>query len=93
MAKQKLRKKCTVRDGKFVEPCSALESVIMYGNPRGKQRGIYMWTYHSFKSVTSGPTRSFVGVKSGEHVEKGMIFNFCPFCAESIDAPVQRANP
>jgi hypothetical protein len=75
--------RCTVRDGKFVEPCSLLSSACEYGNPRGKQKGVFAWELHTPK----GPTRTMFGVKSGEHIFKGVMFNFCPFCGERIDAP------
>lgn len=76
--------KCTVRDGKFVEPCGSLESASEYGNPRGKAKGIFAW---ALTSPTTGPTRTMFGVKSGAHVARGMLFAFCPFCGEKIDAP------
>lgn len=75
--------KCTVRDGKFVEPCDALAGAAEYGHPRGKQKGVfaYAWSNHE------GPTRTMFGAKSGEHVTRGLLFNFCPYCGERIDAP------
>ncbi len=81
-----MAKKCTVRDGKFVEPCKALSESAEYGNPRGKQKGIFAWDLH----VGRERSRTFFGVKSGKHVEKGIAFNFCPFCGEKIDAPTYR---
>lgn len=78
-----MKAKCTVREGLFVEPCDSLISASEYGNPRGKQKGIYGWVLGN----RSGPTRTMFGAKSGEHVEKGVMFNFCPFCGEKIDAP------
>lgn len=78
-----LKEKCEVRDGKFVEPCRMLHEAGEAGNPRGKQKGIYAWEYRD----RQGPTRTMFGAKSGEHVEKGLLFNFCPFCGERIDAP------
>jgi hypothetical protein len=82
MAKKR-KLKCTVCDGKFVEPCDALESVLMYGNPTPKQRGVWMWSLY----IRGVPSRRFIGAKSGEHTDNGLIFNFCPYCAEPIDAP------
>lgn len=77
--------KCSVREGRFVEPCAALHEVVEYGNPIGKRKGIYAWNL--FSRETPGPTRRMFGVKSGDHVKTGMLFNFCPFCGERIDAP------
>lgn len=82
--------KCTVTDGKFVEPCGALSEMTEYGHPRGKQKGIFAWQY---SSPQKGPTRTFFGAKSGERVEKGLIFNFCPYCGERIDQPVTEMEP
>lgn len=74
---------CTIRDGKFVEPCDALEEVVEYGHPRGKQKGIFAYAW----SNTKGPTMTMFGAKSGEQVERGLLFNFCPYCGVRIDAP------
>lgn len=77
--------KCTVRDGLFVEPCFSLDSATEYGNPRGKQKGIWAWAMSDMK--TFKPSRTYFGTKSGDHVEKGLLFNFCPFCGEKISEP------
>jgi hypothetical protein len=77
--------KCIVRDGLFVEPCVDLDQNSEIGNPPpGKQRGIYEWRL--FNTETHKPTRRFFGVKTS-HRPKGMLFNFCPWCGERIDAP------
>lgn len=78
--------KCRVsEDGKHIYPCKTLYESSEYGNPRGKQKGVFHWEYHTIES--NGPVRGFYGVKSGEFVSKGMAFNYCPFCGEKIDAP------
>lgn len=77
--------KCTVRDGRFVEPCVDLDQNCEIGTPpRGKQRGIWEWLYSN--TETHEPSRSFFGAKT-THRPKGMLFNFCPWCGERIDAP------
>jgi hypothetical protein len=76
--------KCTVTDGRFVDACPDLLECAEFGNPRGKQKGIFQWAYHS---RAEGATRSFFGVKSGGHTDKGMAFSFCPFCGEKISGP------
>lgn len=78
-------KKCTVKDGKFVEPCQSLQDATEFGNPSGKRKGVWCWEY--YREDTSGPTRRFYGTKSGDFVSKGIAFNFCPFCGEKIEAP------
>jgi hypothetical protein len=84
------KKKCQVKDGKFVEPCDTLSEAAEFGNPRGKQKGIWCWEY--FSRTKPGPTRRFFGTKSGDFTEKGMAFNYCPFCGEKIDAPFEPHN-
>ncbi len=79
MAKANNYKPCSVRDGKFVEPCTTLASVV------GKSVSHQHFT--NFK--TGQPARSFFVLKSGEHQKKGIVLNCCPFCGERIDAPVQ----
>lgn len=77
--------KCSIRDGLFVEPCSALEEATMFGNSRGKQRGIYAQALWS--RATDKHARTYYVVKSGDYIVGGIILNFCPFCGERIDAP------
>lgn len=76
---------CTVKDGKFVEPCKDLIGAAEFGNPIRNKKGVFAWEYHS--RTSTGPTRRFFGVKSGDYVAKGIAFNYCPFCGEKIDAP------
>lgn len=77
MAKPKY-KPCKVTGGRFVEPCVTLNSVI----------GKAVEHRHLTNMKTGKPSRSFVILKSGEHREKGIILNCCPFCGTRIDAPV-----
>lgn len=88
------KEKCEViKGGRVVEPCKALSDACEFGNPRGKQKGLWAWTYHKISRPTGeGPSRQFFGVKSGEFVEKGVAFRFCPFCGERIDAPFMTPN-
>lgn len=82
------KEKCSVKDGKFVEPCKSLNDVTEFGHPKGKQRGVWCWEY----SIEGKPSRRFFGAKSGSQTEKGLAFNFCPFCGEPIDAPFVTPN-
>lgn len=77
--------KCTVTNGKFIEPCSHLSNVTEFGNPRLKSKGV--WCYQYYSQTSHEPSRRFFGCKSGDRVEKGMAFNFCPFCGTDISAP------
>ena len=83
------KQKCRVEAGKFVEPCKSLQEATEFGNPIGKRKGVWCWEYHNREQ--SGPTRRFFGIKSGEFAEKGLAFNYCPFCGEKIDAPFTEA--
>lgn len=81
-----MAEKCTIRDGRFVEPCETLNEMTEYGNPpKGKQRGLYSWRYTN--TETGKPSRYFFGIKSTSR-PNGMAFNFCPWCGERIDAPL-----
>ena len=84
-----MAEKCYVRDGRYVEPCNMLASATEYGNPRGKQKGIFAW---ALSIPGKGASRTFFGVKSGEQVAKGLAFNFCPFCGERIEAPFTESS-
>jgi hypothetical protein len=87
--------KCSVQDGKYVVPCTPLDKATEYGNPRGKQRGVWEWRlYHIDMNAKSmdmdSPSRSFFGIKSGEYTERGLAFHFCPFCGVDISAPLEK---
>lgn len=75
---------CAVRDGRFVEPCTSLARSFD-GSPMGKGRGLFLFNMVNLNTLT--PTRSFVVLRMGEHKEKGVALNVCPFCGERIDAP------
>jgi hypothetical protein len=80
--------KCEVLNGNEVKPCSQLEKATEYGNPRGKQKGIFKWVLSKNDGSDISFSRSFFGVKSGEHVDKGTVFSYCPFCGNQIDEPM-----
>ncbi len=79
--------KCTISEGRFVEPCDGLSEASEAGNPSGIKRGIFAWVYFDTRSEESGPSRVFFGAKSGNATKNGVAFNYCPFCGEQIDAP------
>lgn len=77
---------CQVSEnGRIVTPCKQLSDACEYGNPTGRKKGIFGWTL--YKPSESELSRQFFGVKSGEFVDRGLAFNFCPFCGTQIDAP------
>lgn len=81
---------CTVRDGKFVEPCETLGTSI--DNNVGsfsKARGVTHWHFTNLN--TRQPSRSFIGLRSKRY-PKGMLFNFCPYCGTDISSPFQEKD-
>lgn len=77
---------CIVKEGRFVVACKTLERSIHDVNMRGKSRGITRWDLTNLN--TGKRSRTFFGVKSGDFTDKGLAFNFCPFCGAQIDAPL-----
>lgn len=80
-----MAKRCTVDKGRFVVPCSTLETAFE-GSAWGKGRGLFLNELTHFPTGT--PSRSFVVLRLGQHRERGIVLNCCPFCGERIDAPV-----
>lgn len=78
-----MTEKCTVKDGRIVEPCETLEKATDYRGSEGR-KGVCVWPYTNLE--TGKPSRTFFGVKTKEF-PKGLAFNVCPFCGERIDAP------
>lgn len=74
------RSHCTIGDGKL-EMCRALQATTEYFR-KGKSKGIQ---YCQLTNIYTGKlTRALVIIKSGDHKEKGIVANFCPFCGERI---------
>lgn len=79
------KKCCTVRDGRFVEPCDTLsQATDGYGNI-GKARGIVSWEY--INTNTGKMARKFFSIRT-RHFSQGIVFNSCLFCGEKINGPV-----
>lgn len=78
--------KCSIYDdGKFVTPCETLSDSSEYGNPRGKQKGVFKWRIFNISTIPSTPSKTFFGVKRGEFIKNGIVFKFFPFYGENID--------
>jgi hypothetical protein len=73
--------KCKV-EGKIITACKTLEASCEYGHPKGKQKGQYCWSLTDMK--TGNESRRLFGIKSGDHIQKGIIYNFCPFCGTDL---------
>ena len=84
------RVKCEVREGRFIEPCDTLNSMVEIIAPGfSRAKGIVRWTYTNVTTLQT--SRIFFGMKSKDH-PNGMLFNFCPWCGEQIDAPFANQN-
>ncbi len=76
--------KCSRRKN-VITPCSTLSKVVNGHNGRGPQ-GVTEWTYIKISGPQDGKlSRVFYGAKSGSFKERGIAFNFCPFCGKDID--------
>lgn len=71
------RKKCEVVDG-VVSECWAMAEV---SEMPGRSKGIQHFTLVNWKT---DKLRTFLAVKSGQHKQKGIVLNYCPFCGEGI---------
>jgi hypothetical protein len=74
--------KCRVSGGLLVEACKTLQDVTENRSPNAKKKGVFMWEWYQIGADV--PKKRFFGAKSGAHVERGIVFSFCPFCGESI---------
>ncbi len=82
------KEKCEIEDARHLRPCTTLDEAMIAENPKPRARGgLYLLALTNLKDWT--PSRSFAVLKSGEHQEKGIILNFCPFCGEKIDIAVE----
>ena len=76
---------CSVREGNFVEPCTALSANTDNAfSAFSKAKGVTRWAYSDM--TTHEPSRTFFGVKTKAHPD-GFLFSFCPFCGVDISAP------
>lgn len=76
---------CSVRDGKFVEPCHTLEQFLTAGGAYAvRGSGFFFMTLTHLPTNTE--SRSMVGYKTPQ-MPKGILVNFCPWCGTQIDAP------
>lgn len=66
-------------EGERVRPCWALSDVL---EEAGK--GI---RYIQTMKLTGENGRGFVAVFGGAHKKRGLVLNYCPFCAEALTQP------
>jgi hypothetical protein len=82
------RIKCTVREGRFVEPCDTLAQAVDNNIPGfSKAKGVFRQDLTNMK--TKQPSRTYFGLKS-KQFPNGLLFNCCPWCGERIDAPFNK---
>lgn len=76
---------CSIRDGRFVDPCWPLEENVHNHAPGFiKAKGIGEWSLTNI--TTHKPSRRYYGVLTRAN-PTGFLFNFCPFCGTDISAP------
>lgn len=69
-------------EGRFLRPCTSLNRIIEDAPSRGRTKGFFLDTYMNLN--TGDLTMSFVRIKLGAFLKKGVVANFCPFCGTNI---------
>ena len=72
--------KCTAKKGGYAETrCNALTSVTeQYGKHAKRSKGLYHAAMVTLSTGANCGTR--VILKQGQHMERGIVLKFCPFC-------------
>lgn len=76
---------CSVRAGRFVEPCDGLRQAT---SARADEKKLGVIIHDLVNLKTRKPSRTYFTIRSGEYAKSGIVVNFCPFCGARIDAPV-----
>lgn len=73
---------CTEKKGGYAATlCEHLQSVSDV-LPTKKSKGIYK---HKIVNVETGESKgTMVKIKQGNHLAKGLVFNYCPFCGGKL---------
>src|SRR5690606_13986707 len=73
---------CEVVDGRVLRPCVGLRAMLGgdYVGRRGKRKGLFLVPIFDGKAFSM----SAAVLCSGEHSERGVVLNYCPFCGASI---------
>lgn len=74
--------KCKIIKSGLLAPCLSLFKSIQLSSNVGNGKGIFHIQTVNMKNMN--PTRTLIGVKSGEYSKEGVVFNFCPFCGKKI---------
>ena len=76
------RKVCSV-EGDMVIPCKLLDRSVdnLYTRVRKGIFDLVVTDIYTSEQHTKG-----FGVKAGDFIKKGIMFNFCPFCGENISS-------
>ena len=78
-------------EGCFVRPCSSLLRALE-GNASGLGRSKGLFHDHLLNLETGEHSMSYVKMKLGEFMQKGVIINFCPFCGINISDHIKEAS-
>jgi len=73
------RKQCEV-DGRYVRFCGTMSDCLEGTN--GHRKGVTSLHTMNFKTREEGVRGAIL--KSGDHLKKGIMMNFCPFCGVEI---------
>ncbi len=83
-----MSKKCSVRDGRFVDPCNTLEKAVD-ASGFSKAKGLYR--HELYNTKTGEHSRTMFGLRAKDF-PNGLLLNFCPWCGERIDAPFSEST-
>ena len=76
-------RKCRIENGRVLM-CEALDAVAEYEGQGTRYQGVKVKTVVSMGKEGYGFSRHLIVLKGGEHSKRGIVMNFCPFCAEPI---------
>lgn len=67
----------------FLRPCTSLAPVLEPGSPtHARSKGLFLDVLLNLK--TGEHSMSYVKMKLGKFLSKGMVINFCPFCGVNV---------
>lgn len=72
---------CAV-NGFHITPCDMLGRALAYGNPTGRNKGVFLPARVDIKTGERGV--DIVQIHSGDFVYSGAAAYYCPFCGTRI---------
>jgi hypothetical protein len=70
-------------ENRFVRPCTSLTRALDKACPESS-RAKGMYVQHILDMTTGEYSMSFVKMKLGEFLKRGVVVNVCPFCGVNI---------